>query len=194
LGHYVRAAGRGGWRALAIVLAALVPLASGCGLLGGLANPSTSSLPPMTVNSPEFGTDAPLPSQFTCHGAGISPPLSWSGAPSARVKSFALVLDDSQAPITPYIYWIVYDIGPTTTDIPQNGLPTGARQAMNSRGTVGYDPPCPAGPAGSSHSYRLTVYALDSYLSPHLTGLRATWLAIARHVIVAGRLTIRARA
>jgi len=133
-----------------------------------------------------------MPSQYTCHGAGLSPPLSWSGAPSAQVKSFAIVADDSRAPITPYIYWIVFDIGPTTSDIPQGGLPTGAEQAMNSKGTIGYDPPCPTGPPGGFHDYRFTVYALDARLNPHLSGLRATWMAIARHVIVAGRLTARA--
>jgi Raf kinase inhibitor-like YbhB/YbcL family protein len=180
-----------------VAFAVLAPLVSGCGLLGGLTNAGISAQPPITVTSPAFGSDAPMPSQFTCLGSGISPPLSWSGAPSAQVKSFAIVADDSQAPITPYIYWIVYDIGPTTSDIPQNGskhLPTGARQAMNSKGTIGYDPPCPRGPPGSSHSYRFTVYALNARLNPHLSGLRATWLAIARHVIVAGRLTVKAKA
>jgi phosphatidylethanolamine-binding protein (PEBP) family uncharacterized protein len=100
------------------------------------------------------------------------------------------VADDAQAPITPYIYWIVYDIGPTTSDIPQGRVPTGAKQAINSKGTKGYDPPCPTGPPGSLHSYRFTVYALNARLDPHLSGLQATWSAIARHVIVAGRLTV----
>lgn len=193
MGRYVRAGGRARWRGLAplAALAVLAPLLSGCGVLGGLTDANVRSSPPITVTSPAFSTDAPMPIQYTCRGAGVSPPLSWSGAPSARVKSFAIVADDSQAPISPYIYWIVYDIGPTTSDIPQDGLPIGARQAMNSKGTVGYDPPCPSGPPGSSHNYRFTVYALNARL-PHRTGLRVTWSAIARHVIVAGRLTVRA--
>jgi Raf kinase inhibitor-like YbhB/YbcL family protein len=175
-----------------VALAILALPLSGCGVLGGLADANVSSPPPMTVTSPAFSADARMPIQYTCHGAGVSPPLSWSGAPSAQVKSFAIVADDSQAPITPYIYWIVYDIGPTTSDIPQNGLPTGAKQATNSVGTRRYDPPCPSGPPGSYHNYRFTVYALNVRLNPHMTGLRATWSAIARHVIVAGRLTVRA--
>jgi Raf kinase inhibitor-like YbhB/YbcL family protein len=192
LGRYVRLEGRARWRGLApsVALAVLAPLLSGCGVLGGLTDTNVRSLLPMTVTSPAFSVDVPMPAQYTCRGAKVvSPPLSWSGAPSAQVKSFAIVADDAQAPITPYIYWIVYDIGPTTSDIPQGRLPTGARQAMNSSGTIGYDPPCPAGPPGSSHRYRFTVYALDARLNPHMTGLRATWSAIARHVIVAGRLT-----
>lgn len=179
-----------------MALAILALPLSGCGVLGGLTDANVSTAPPMTVTSPAFSADAPMPIQYTCHGAGASPPLSWSDAPSAQVKSFAIVADDSQAPITPSIYWIVYDIGPKTSDIPpngpQNGVPTGVKQAKNSKGTIGYDPPCPAGPPGSSHSYRFTVYALNARLNPHLSGLRETWSAIARHVIVAGRLTVRA--
>jgi phosphatidylethanolamine-binding protein (PEBP) family uncharacterized protein len=102
------------------------------------------------------------------------------------------VADDAQAPITPYIYWIVYDVGPTTSDIPQGRLPIGARPAMNSKGTIGYDPPCPAGPPGSFHNYRFTVYALDARLNTHLSGLQDDPVMIARHVIRAGRLTVRA--
>jgi len=145
----------------------------------------------MTVTSPEFRTDVPLPRQFTCAGAGVSPPLYWSGAFSPHPKSFAVVVDDGQAPITPYVYWIAFDISPSTTAIAQNRLPTGAREAHNSAGTDRYDPPCPRGNA--NHSYRFTVYALDTFLKlPNGAGLRATWSAIARHVIAIGRLTAKA--
>jgi len=144
----------------------------------------------MTVTSPEFRTAGPLPSQFTCAGPGLSPPLYWSGAFSQQPRSFAVVVDDGEAPITPFVYWIVFDISPTTTAIAQNRLPTGARQAQNSAGTARYDPPCPKG--GAAHMYRFTVYALDVYLKlPNGAGLRAAWSAIAQHVIAVGRLTVQ---
>jgi hypothetical protein len=146
----------------------------------------------MTVTSPEFHADVRLPLQYTCTGAGLSPPLYWSGALSHQPKSFAVVVDDGLAPITPYVYWIVFDISPGTTDIAQNRLPTGAREAQNSAGTARYDPPCPKGSA--LHAYRFTVYALDAFLRlPTGAGLRATWSAIAKHVIGVGRLTVKAR-
>lgn len=195
LGRYIRAEGRAGWRWLAnvVVLVVLVPLASGCGLLGGLTASRLSTPESMTVTSPGFGADVYLRPQYTCDGAGLSPPLHWSGALSKQPKSFALVVDDGEAPITPYVYWIVFDISPNTTDIAQNQLPTGARQALNSRGTARYDPPCPVGSA--THTYRFTVYALNAWFSklPNGAGLRATWSAIASHVIAIGRLTVRAR-
>lgn len=171
-------------------LAWLIPLIAGCGLLTGSGGVAPEA---MTVTSPDFRNGVPLPVQYTCHGAGLSPPLYWSGALSQQPKSFAIVVDDGEAPITPYVYWIVFDISPNTTDIAQNRLPTGARQAENSAGTARYDPPCPP-PDNEVHTYRLTVYALNARLRlRNGAGLRATWLAIARHVIGVGRLTVRNR-
>jgi Raf kinase inhibitor-like YbhB/YbcL family protein len=172
------------------MLTVLVPLVSGCGLLGGLSNNRLSSAESLTVTSPVFGSDVPLPTLYTCHGARQSPPLQWSGATTQAVKSYAIVVDDSQAPITPYVYWIVYDISPTTVAIGQNQLPTGARQAPNSAGNASYDAPCPR---HTWHDYRFTVYALNSVIKLHKgAGLRAAWSTIASHVIAAGRLTARA--
>jgi Raf kinase inhibitor-like YbhB/YbcL family protein len=173
-------------------LAVVVPLLGGCSLLGGLSGSQQVAPASMTVTSPEFRSAVPLPTQFTCAGQGLSPPLYWSGAFSQQPRSFAVVVDDGQAPITPFVYWIVFDISPTTTAIAQNRLPTGARQAQNSGGTARYDPPCPNG--GKANTYRFTVYALDTYLKlPNGAGLRAAWSAIAQHVIAVGRLTVKDR-
>jgi len=189
-GHRPGRVGRRGLARLAALVLA-VPLASGCGLLGGLNGPRHISPQSISVTSPNFRTDAPLPVQYTCHGKGMSPPLYWSGALSQQPKSYAVVVDDGQAPITPYIYWIVFDISPNTTVIAQNRLPTGARQAQNSAGAARYDPPCPRDK--NAHEYRFTVYALNAWLKlPDGAGLRTTWTAIASHVIGVGRLTVRA--
>jgi Raf kinase inhibitor-like YbhB/YbcL family protein len=186
------ARGRGRARlARLVALAAVAPLVSGCSLLGGLSGSRLVSPQSMTVTSPEFRPDERLPAQYTCEGAGLSPPLYWSGALSQQPKSFAVVVDDGQAPITPYVYWMVFDISPATSDIAQNRLPTGARQAQNSAGTARYDAPCPRSDVG--HVYRFTVYALNAYLKlPEGAGLRATWSAIARHVIGVGRIAVKA--
>jgi Raf kinase inhibitor-like YbhB/YbcL family protein len=192
LGHYLRGRGCPGWRGLArlAALAVVLPLAGGCGLLGGLSGSKLVAPGSMTVTSPEFRTDVQLPPQYTCGGAGLSPPLYWSDALSQQPKSFAVVVDDGQAPITPYVYWIVFDISPNTTAIAQNRLPPGARQGQNSAGTARYDPPCPED--NELHTYRFTVYALNAWLKlPDGSGLRATWSAIARHVIGVGRLTVK---
>jgi Raf kinase inhibitor-like YbhB/YbcL family protein len=172
------------WAACA---AASFPLLAGCGILG----PGTASTPTaMSVSSEAFGQNI-LPAAFTCHAgkAVVSPPVNWYGAP-ADTKSFALVVDDANAPITPYIYWIVFNISPASSDIEQGLLPPGARQAQNSAGTARYDPPCPR---GGSHKYRFTVYALSSMLNlPEGASLPDAWNAVAAATIDYGRIPVTA--
>jgi Raf kinase inhibitor-like YbhB/YbcL family protein len=175
---------------MAAVIAGVACLVSGCGLVGN----SRSSLgqaeqETMTVTSPMIVRGAMAP-QYTCHGKGESPPIFWSGIP-AHTKSLALVVDDSDAPITPRLYWIVFNISAGSTDIQPGAVPTGARVARNSTGRRGYDPPCPL---GGPHQYRFTVYALNSMLrQPDGAPVKVAWSAIARHAIARGRLTAWAR-
>jgi Raf kinase inhibitor-like YbhB/YbcL family protein len=168
---------------LRALVAVAVLTVTACGTPGA----GTAVAPsPMTVSSEAF-TQGTLAMPYTCHGHGIKPPLSWSGAPSGT-KSLALIVDDSDAPITPSIYWLVFDIGPGTTDIQQGMLPPGARQAKNSQGTATYDAPCPS---GQPHAYRFTVYALNKVL-PQTSGasLLSVWTAIADATIGRGRIVV----
>ena len=179
--------GRAGLRAVAAAACALT--LGGCGLLSGPTALQQDDPQVMTVTSPEFGPGVPIPHQYTCFGRPPqTPPVSWSGAPSGT-RALALVMDDAGAPITPYVYWIVFNISPATPDIQAGRLPPGALQADNSKGTVGYSPPCP----GHSHQYRFTIYALNAQL-PLRNGasLVAAWSAIASHSLGRGRLQVAA--
>ena len=189
--HRIRRGGLGrvspgsAWRRpfrYAAVVATALTLA-GCGQAGqGAPVPPRS----MSVSSQAFIRGI-LPERYTCHGTGINPPIDWSAAPP-NTKSLAVVADDSSAPITPYIYWLVFDIQPAATDIQEGALPTGARQALNSAGTANYDAPCPS---GHSHAYRFTVYALDRELNmPNGAPLLAVWTAIASATIGRGRIVV----
>jgi Raf kinase inhibitor-like YbhB/YbcL family protein len=170
-----------------LAAAGTVPLLlviSGCGLIGG--STVLVDVPDViTVTSPDLSKGLMGP-EFSCHGGGRHPAIHWSGAPPGT-QSLALVMDDSAAPITPYIYWIVFDIGPQSSDIPAGKLPPGPRQADNSKDTSGYDPPCPANPG---HVYRFTVYALGRKLSLRSgANVKTAWTAIASAAIARGRLT-----
>jgi Raf kinase inhibitor-like YbhB/YbcL family protein len=186
-----RAAVRLGGRILAalLIVPSLATVLAGCGLLSGLSGRRPVSAQVMTVTSPVFGDHLLIPRRYTCHGVGQRPPLYWSGAPQ-DARSFAIVIDDSLAPIAPKVYWLVFDVSPATTELLPGQLPAGARQAQNSAGVAGYAPVCPVrGP----HAYRFTVYALDVVLQvPRNAQLRQAWRAIAAHVIAVGRLTARA--
>jgi Raf kinase inhibitor-like YbhB/YbcL family protein len=167
--------------AVAVVVALLTVAGCGTGGAGSAVAPS-----PMSISSLAF-TQGVLGQRYTCHGAKMHPPLNWSAAP-AGTKSLALIVDDSSAPITPSIYWLVFDIGPGTTDIQEGSLPTGARQALNSAGTASYDAPCPQ---GHPHMYRFTIYALRTVLKPPSgASLESVWTAIAAATIGRGRIVL----
>jgi Raf kinase inhibitor-like YbhB/YbcL family protein len=181
---YRAAPRRRSWWAVMLGVTGSVTVA-GCGQAGQGAPVAPRT---MSVSSEAFGqSQNVLPQRYTCHGARINPPLAWSGAP-ADTKSLALVVDDSSAPITPFIYWLVFDIQPGTTDMQEGSRPTGAKQALNSAGTLTYDAPCPD---GHSHSYRFTVYALNRDLNlPNGAPLLTVWTAIANATIGRGRIVV----
>jgi Raf kinase inhibitor-like YbhB/YbcL family protein len=173
--------------AATVVAAGCALPVAGCGLYGTGVTLTAPAV--MRVNSGLFVGNT-MPQRYTCaNGKVLNPPLEWSGAPSGT-RSIALVVDDSNTPITPYVYWIVFDISPATSDILQGQLPPGARQAQNSAGQAAYDPPCP-GPLG--HGYRFTVYALNTTLDlPPGTSLLSAWTAIAAAAIGHGTRTFNA--
>ena len=160
---------------------------AGCGLLSQGVTITAPAV--MTVSSAAVERGE-LPSRFTCEGSRVlSPPINWSGEPKGT-QSIAIVVDDADAPISPYVYWIVFGIQPGTSAIQVGLLPPGAKQARGSAGYDRYDPPCP-GPQG--HSYRLTVYALNRTLNlPNGTSLLSAWRAIAAATIGRGRLPVNA--
>ncbi len=188
-------AGRGGAaramrRAALIGLSAACSLTAGCGLIGG-TNIGSFDVPEIiTVTSLAFRDQGDLPLRYTCFGKGVSPPIHWSGVPTGT-KALALVVDDSDAPVTPYIYWLVFDISPQTTELQEGSLPPTARQAQGTDNIAKYGPPCPR---SASHSYRFTLYAMNAPVSlPKGAGLKAAWPAIAARAIARGRLTGIAR-
>jgi hypothetical protein len=173
--------------ATAVAAAAFALPLAGCGLFSSGVTVTAPSV--MTVSEGAFVHDT-MPERFTCAGKHlVSPPLTWAGAP-AGTKSIALVVDDSDAPITPYVYWVVFDIGPGTSALLEGQLPPGALTARGTAGYNHYDPPCP-GPGG--HGYRFTVYALNRVLNlPNGTSLESAWQAIAAATIGRGRLPVNA--
>ena len=126
-------------------------------------------MPNFTLTSPAFGHGAEIPTACTCQGKDASPPLAWSGAP-AGTRSFALIVDDPdapdpRAPKMTWVHWVLYDIPPATTQLPEGvatgDLPAGTRQGTNDWKRTGYGGPCP--PIGR-HRYFFKLYALDTAL------------------------------
>ena len=108
--------------------------------------------------TPPWAEGAQLDARFTCT-AGISPSLTFQNVAS-DVVTLALSIVDETANNS--VQWVVANIQPTETALTEGTVPTGAIEATNSLGTIGFGAPCP--PAGETHTYRLTGYGLSQQL------------------------------
>lgn len=118
------------------------------------------------ISSSAFSPNEMIPKKFTCEGSDVSPQLSWNGSP-AGTKTFALIMDDPDAPVGTWVHWVIYNIPANTKELPegvekQEQLSTGALQGRNDFRKTGYGGPCP--PAGKAHRYFFKLYALDTSL------------------------------
>lgn len=110
-----------------------------------------------TLSSGDLAQGRPIPVAFTCDGTDRSPALNWAEPPEGT-KSFALVVDDPDAPSGLFRHWGVYDIPAETRSI-SSGQTIG-KQAVNDFGKPGYGGPCP--PQGHGpHHYHFKLFALD---------------------------------
>src|SRR5205823_4100788 len=73
---------------------------------------------PFQLFSSGFADGGWLPALHSCDGADLSPSLEWSGAPS-ETRSFALIVEDPDAPAGVWCHWLLYDIGPRIRAMPQ---------------------------------------------------------------------------
>jgi Raf kinase inhibitor-like YbhB/YbcL family protein len=117
----------------------------------------------ITVTSPAFTDGAPIPTEFSCDGDDVSPPLAWAGVPDDAVE-LALVVDDPDARNGPYVHWVLFGLDPSVSGLEQGEVLAGARQAKNSAGDAEYKGPCPPG-GDDAHHYRFTVYALGEKIT-----------------------------
>ena len=114
----------------------------------------------LLLTSTGFAAGGAVPRQYTCDGENVSPPLSWSGAPSGT-RSFALICDDPDAPGGLWFHWAIHDISAETSNLPEALKPAPAmKHGVNDFGRKRYDGPCP--PRGhGAHRYRFKLYALS---------------------------------
>jgi len=155
---------------------AVTPGASGPAEASPASSPEVSTMPsqgPLTLTSPALADNAPIPAEYTCRGADVSPALEWTGVP-AGAKALVLFVDDPDG--RDWVHWSVLDIDPATSGLPRNVSPSAAKpqQGRNDFGKVGYGGPCP--PSGTHH-YRFTLTALAAPLNladhPDGTAVRA---------------------
>jgi Raf kinase inhibitor-like YbhB/YbcL family protein len=122
----------------------------------------------LTLTSDAFANGQSIPAKYSCQGKNISPALAWTDPPSGT-QSFALIVDDPDAPMGTWVHWVLYNIPADRRSLPEDMPITGKNvdpQALyvgkNSSGNIRYDGPCP--PSGT-HRYYFKLYALDTSIS-----------------------------
>jgi Raf kinase inhibitor-like YbhB/YbcL family protein len=118
-------------------------------------------------SSPAFAQGQAIPPPHTCDGDNHSPALAWENPPPGT-QSFALIMDDPDAPSGLWVHWVLYDLPAGLNGLPadlpktpslENGAKQGACWGVNHFDRIGYQGPCP--PPGKPHHYYFVLYALD---------------------------------
>lgn len=132
----------------------------------------------LVITSSAFLHQTEIPTQYTCEGRDVSPPLSWSDMPPGT-QSLTLIVDDPDAPdpAAPkmtYVHWVLYNLPVTSMGLKEAvssvELPPGTEQGINDWNKIGYGGPCP--PTGK-HRYFFKLYALDVTLPKIATPTKA---------------------
>src|SRR5262245_28528136 len=161
--------------------------AGGGGRGGGLVT--------IAVTSTSFADGAEIPAKYT--GAqGVSPQLSWTGAPAATA-GYALIMHDVDVAIpagslhNDITHWVVWNIPASTTSIAEGGpVPTGANQiSMRGPQYMGPAPP----PGHPFHHYIFEIYALNAPLDAAGTTRADVEKAMEGKIIARGAYVGRAK-
>jgi Raf kinase inhibitor-like YbhB/YbcL family protein len=150
--------------------------------------------PEFVLSSPAFSDNSRIPDRFTGTAENVSPTLTWSNWPP-QTQSFALIVDDPDAPTGTFTHWLIYNLRAEYGGPPGlfEGMPLGetvlgnARQLKNDAGRFGYSGPLP--PPGKLHHYHFTLYALDQTIEDNLTSKEHLRAAMNGHILAQTRLT-----
>jgi Raf kinase inhibitor-like YbhB/YbcL family protein len=137
--------------------------------------------------SSAFADTTLIPSDYTCDGKNVHPPLTIENVPQGT-KSLALVVDDPDHIGGSRLHWDVWNISPEVTEIPAGVVPSGALAGMTDFGVTDYRGPCQADTQVDHYIFHL--YALNASLDLLGGSERVpVAMAIQQHLIAATELT-----
>ena len=117
----------------------------------------------LTLNIPGFQNNQRIPERFSRDGGNVSPSIQWHGAPSGT-RSYALIVEDPDAPKGTFRNWAAYDIPASAEGLPEGAGSTkpntSIQMAVNDFGNRRYDGPQPS-PGHGTHHYHFRLLALD---------------------------------
>jgi Raf kinase inhibitor-like YbhB/YbcL family protein len=168
-------------------LLAVVLFLSACGGGEKADEPLPEAGGAIALESSVLSDGGTIPKRFTCDGAGVSPPLSWSAVPHGA-RELALVVEDPDA--DRFVHWTVLKIAPTETGVEEGRVPRGGVETDNSFGDNGWGAPCP--PEGDApHRYVFALYATDAPLDlDERSAPDEVRRQLAQHGVARGVLTV----
>jgi Raf kinase inhibitor-like YbhB/YbcL family protein len=141
---------------------------------------------PLSLTSPAFPSGGMIPLKYTRDGQNVSPPLEWRDAPQ-QTRSYALVVEDPDAPSGTFRHWAIYNIAASETGLPESAFkaePGDVAHGVNDFGNRHYDGPQPPKGHGPHHyHFRLAALDIARLNLPALTTAEEVWKAARPHVI-----------
>lgn len=116
------------------------------------------------LTSSDFLDGQEIPKKHGYKFENINPSLSISNVPS-NTQSLVLIMDDPDAKAAvgkEWVHWVLWDIEPGTTEIPQGNVPSNSIQGSTDFGEKKYGGPAPP---DKIHTYIFKLYALDTKLN-----------------------------
>lgn len=140
------------------------------------------------MESAAFRDGEKIPRRYSRGGDNVSPPLQWQGAPPGT-RSFALFVEDPDAPSGTFRHWALYNIPAgrgylLEGDSAANSGSERLGRGINDFGNPHYDGPQP--PRGHGvHHYHFRIAALDipKLDLPPTATIDEVWQAALPHVI-----------
>ncbi len=143
----------------------------------------------LILKSSAFSEGQEIPKKHGYKYENKNPHLKISNIPS-NARSLALIMDDPDAKAAVgkiWVHWVIWNIDPTTNEIPEGTIPNGSVEGTSDFGEIGYGGPAPP---DKSHTYFFKIYALDSKLDlPKGSNKMQLEEAIKGHVVSEAVLT-----
>jgi phosphatidylethanolamine-binding protein (PEBP) family uncharacterized protein len=129
---------------------------------GGQGTGGDASAPddagPLTLGSSAFQDQGTLPVDYTCDGAGTSPPLSWTGIPQGTVELCLLMTTLAKDGLK--WNWVLYHLPPAVTSLSAGEMGAGKAGLTSDGPELAYSPPCSQGPGAKTYTF--TLHALSA--------------------------------
>jgi Raf kinase inhibitor-like YbhB/YbcL family protein len=147
----------------------------------------------MSLNlvSTAFANGERIPQRYARLGENLLPPLRWNGAP-ADVQSYALMIEDPDAPSGTFRHCGIFNIPPEWDGLPEStdtASRDGVRFVENDFGNVRYDGPQPPRGHGVHHYYfRLAALDVASLPVTGSAGVEGMWREARKHFLAQASL------